>query len=222
MLLNRGDGSFRAKGDYGIRGDPFRIAIGDLNGDGKRDLATDNGSASVSVLLNSGDGSFLKARAYATGFPTSVAIGDLNGDRKPDLVTTNDYENTVSVLANRGDGSFQGKLDYASGRHPYSVAIGDLNGDRKPDLVTANPDPHIVSVLLNTPGVCTVQDVKGQTMPVARRMIARAHCRVGKIRRAYSKEIKKGRVISQKPKPGTVLPGRGKVNLVVSRGRRPK
>jgi beta-lactam-binding protein with PASTA domain len=27
-----------------------------------------------------------------------------------------------------------------------------------------------------------------------------------------------GRVISQKPKPGKVLPGGGKVNLVVSRG----
>jgi beta-lactam-binding protein with PASTA domain len=28
-------------------------------------------------------------------------------------------------------------------------------------------------------------------------------------------------VISQKPKPGTVLPNGGKVNLAVSRGRRP-
>jgi beta-lactam-binding protein with PASTA domain len=50
--------------------------------------------------------------------------------------------------------------------------------------------------------------------------IARANCRVGKIRRAYSSAVKKGRVIAEKPKPGTVLPNRGKVNLVVSRGRR--
>jgi hypothetical protein len=44
--------------------------------------------------------------------------------------------------------------------------------------------------------------------------------RVGKIRRAFSKTVKRGRVISEKPKPGMVLPKRGKVNLVVSRGRK--
>ena len=75
-------------------------------------------------------------------------------------------------------------------------------------------------MLLNTPGLCTVQDVKRQTLAAAKRAIARANCRVGKIRRAYSKSVKRGRVISQKPKPGTVLPNRGKVNLVVSRGRK--
>jgi beta-lactam-binding protein with PASTA domain len=58
------------------------------------------------------------------------------------------------------------------------------------------------------------------TLPGAKRAIARANCRVGKIRRAYSKTVKRGRVISEKPEPGTVLPNRGRVNLVVSRGRR--
>ena len=182
--------------------------------------ATDNGSASVSVLLNRGDGSFRKARAYTTGDPTSVAIGDLNGDRKLDLVTTNDSANTVSVLVNRGDGSFQANLDYSAGPHPYSVAIGDLNGDRKLDLVTANPGPHTVSVLINRPGLCTVQNVKGQTLPMARRTIPRANCRVGRIRGAYSKTVARGRVISELPKAGAVLPGGGKVNLVVSLGRK--
>ncbi len=74
-------------------------------------------------------------------------------------------------------------------------------------------------MLLNTPGLCTVQNVKGKTLLAAKRTIARANCRVGKIRRAYS-DFKRGRVISQKPRPGTVLPGGGKVNLVVSRGRK--
>jgi hypothetical protein len=49
---------------------------------------------------------------------------------------------------------------------------------------------------------------------------SRADCRAGKIRRAYSKTVKRGRVISEKPKPGAVLPKRGKVNLVISRGRK--
>ena len=42
-------------------------------------------------------------------------------------------------------------------------------------------------MLLNTPGLCTVQNVRGKALPAAKQTIARANCRVGKIRRAYSK-----------------------------------
>ena len=63
-------------------------------------------------------------------------------------------------------------------------------------------------------------NVKGETLPAAKRTVARAACRVGRIRRAYSKFVKRGRVIVERPKPGTVLPKLGKVNLVVSRGRK--
>ncbi len=224
VLLNRGDGSFQAKRDYRTGDQPYSVAIGDLNGDGKPDLVTANFyrdlPSTVSVLLNRGDGTFQATRDYATGlWPLSVAIGDLNGDGKPDLATANVGAFTVSVLVNRGDGSFQAKLDYAPGGRPYSVAIGDLNRDGNPDLAIANGG-NTVSVLLNRPGLCTVQDVKRQTLPTAKRTIARANCRVGKIRRIYSTRVRRGRVISQKPKPGMVLPKRGKVNLVVSRGKR--
>jgi beta-lactam-binding protein with PASTA domain len=75
--------------------------------------------------------------------------------------------------------------------------------------------------ITNTPEVCTVPKVTGKTLSAATRLIVRAHSRLGKIRRAYSKRVKRGRVISQKLKFGAVLPNRGKVNFVVSRGRRP-
>jgi hypothetical protein len=227
VLLNKGNGIFRASRDYrtGRRSAepaPVSVAIGDLNGDGAPDLATANyGDANtVSVLLNKGSGSFRPRRECRTGRqPTSVAIGDLNGDGKPDLATANQGSGNVSVLTNRGDGSFHAKVDFASGRGPGSGVIGDLNGDGKPDLTTVNRDASTVSVLLNRPGLCTVQNVRGKTLRTAKRTIAGANCRVGKIRRAYSR-VKRGRVISQRPKPGVVLPGGGKVELVVSRGRR--
>jgi hypothetical protein len=66
--------------------------------------------------------------------------------------------------------------------------------------------------------LCKVPNVRGRTLPGARRTIARAGCRVGTVRRAYSRIVTKGRVISARPKPGALLPNRGKVNLVVSRG----
>jgi hypothetical protein len=219
VLLNRGDGSFQPKRDFEYGSRPRSVTIGDLNGDGKLDLATANRGRyhdSVSVLLNRGNGSLRATRDYYASYSESqsVAIGDLNGDGKPDLATAN-----VSVFVNRGDGHFRAKIDYRTGGFPQSVAIGDLNGDGKPDLTAANSLSNTVSVLLNTPGLCTVLDVVRETLLAAKRTLARANCRVGEIRRAYS-TLKKGRVISQKPKFGAVRPGGGRVELVVSRGRR--
>jgi FG-GAP-like repeat/PASTA domain/FG-GAP repeat len=224
VLLNSGDGTFPTRRDYRAAPSPFSVVIGDLNGDGKADLATANTNThgkTVSVLLNTGEGSFGVRRDYRAGNdPYAVAIGDLNGDRRPDLATANsdaDAE-TVSVLLNRGGGRFEAKLDYPAGRDPWGVAIGDLTGDGRADLAAANAYANTVSVLANTPGLCAVQDVRGMTVPAAKQTIARANCGVGTIRRAYSKTVKRGRVISEKPAAGTVLRRGGKVNLVISRG----
>jgi beta-lactam-binding protein with PASTA domain len=66
------------------------------------------------------------------------------------------------------------------------------------NLDSRNGD-SFVSVLLNRPGLCTVQYVEGMTLAAAKRRIVRANCGVGKIRRAYSRKVKRGRVISEKP-----------------------
>jgi hypothetical protein len=143
VLLNRGDGGFQAKADYRTKGLPSSPAIGDLNGDGKPDLAIDTVEG-ISLLANRGDGTFsphVELKARATG---SVAIGDLNGDGRMDLVTAGGY--AVYVLLNRGDGSFDPGVPYQTGTGPESIAIGDLNGDGRPDLATANGGDDTVSV----------------------------------------------------------------------------
>src|SRR5437667_249170 len=91
--------SFTAAVNYGVT-DPSSAAIGDLNGDGRPDLAVaDYNSNNVSVLLGNGNGTFQAAVNYPAGtYPSSVAIGDLNGDGKPDLVVANEVTNNVSVL----------------------------------------------------------------------------------------------------------------------------
>jgi hypothetical protein len=126
----------------------------------------------------------------------------------------------VSVLENRGGGRFGAARDYETGNSSGSVAIGDLNGDGKLDLATSNWDERSVSVLVNATGRCVTPNVRRKTLPVAKRAIAQANCRLGTIRRAYSNAVKRGRVISQKPKLGTVLRKGGKVDLVVSLGRK--
>jgi hypothetical protein len=149
ILLNRGRGSFGAPRAYRTGWDASAVAIGDLNGDGKLDLATANGD-DISVLINRGDSRFPKSVQYGSREPYDIAIGDLNGDGKADLVTANAKPsvNSISVYINRGDGRFQGRIDYRTGRVPVSVAVADLNGDGKPDVATTNLE-STVSVLLN-------------------------------------------------------------------------
>src|SRR5262249_5855061 len=73
--------------------------------------------------------------------------------------------------------------------------------------------PRYTSTILTqqiTPPVeCLVPNVKNKPLTTARRMILAHRCSVGTIRRAYSKRVKKGHVISQKPKPAPVLPNHG-------------
>jgi hypothetical protein len=67
---------------------------------------------------------------------------------------------------------------------------------------------------------CVVPNVKRKPLATAKRRIAAAHCRTGKVAKAKSKTVPKGRVISQKLKAGKRLPAGSKINLVVSRGKR--
>ena len=154
VLLNNGNGTFRAKVDYATPAQPTSVAIADLNGDTRPDLVTSSIGYPASSRCSStgGDGTFLPRNDYATGHaPYSVALGDLNGDGKADLATADLGDNTASVLLNRGDGSFQAAVDYTTGHSPLSVAIGELNGDGRPDLAIANvaSDASSVSVLVN-------------------------------------------------------------------------
>ena len=68
---------------------------------------------------------------------------------------------------------------------------------------------------------CVVPNVRGKKVPAARTALKKRRCTAGKITRRYSAKVKKGRIVSQKPRPGTRLRDRGRVNLVVSRGRKP-
>ncbi len=142
--------SFSPSVNYPTGSSPQAVAIGDLNQDGKPDLAVVNaGNDTVSVLLGAGSGSFGTATDFPVGsVPVSVAIWDLNGDGMADLAVANASGNSVSVLLNAGGGTFGPTTDVPVGVGPYSVAIGDLNLDGKPDLAVANFFFNTVSILL--------------------------------------------------------------------------
>jgi uncharacterized delta-60 repeat protein len=69
--------------------------------------------------------------------------------------------------------------------------------------------------------VCVVPKLKGKTLRAAKLAIRKASCSVGKVTKAFSATVKKGRVIYQTPKPGKKLATGAKVKLKASKGRRP-
>jgi hypothetical protein len=156
LYFNQGNGVFTSTGLFpdaslptGIS--PVQPAAADLDGDGDIDLAVVNeNTATVSVLLGNGDGTFAPKTDYATGAgPRGIALGDLDGDGDADMVATNSAGGTVSVLMNNGDGSFSPQTTYGVGNSPASVDLGDLDADGDTDMAVANGGSNTVSVLLN-------------------------------------------------------------------------
>ena len=150
VLLGNGDGTFQIAVNYPAVVNPYSVGTGDLNGDGKPDLAVVSlYSTNVAVLLGNGDGTFQTAASHGVeGKHSFVAFDDFNGDGKTDLVVANANLNNVSVLVGQGNGNFEAPVSYAVGASPWSVTGADLNADGKSDLIVANEGSGDVSVLL--------------------------------------------------------------------------
>ena len=67
---------------------------------------------------------------------------------------------------------------------------------------------------------CVVPNVKGITLAAARTRLGRARCSLGRVARAYSGRVRRGKIVSQSRRPGARLPRATRVNVVVSRGKR--
>ncbi len=130
--------SFESAASYAAGTSPTAVAAGDLNGDGKPDLAVTNQNG-VSILLNDGSGHFSAGAAYTVGTnPQSVVIDDFDGNGRRDLAVVNQGSTTVSILLGNGDGTFNTGAVYATGANPRMVLSADFNGDGKRDLLVVN------------------------------------------------------------------------------------
>jgi hypothetical protein len=78
VLLGNGDGTFQTQTTLTTGIAPFSVTLGDLNRDGKNDLAVANrGSDTVSVLLGNGNGNFT-GQAYTIITPPAVTTQPTN------------------------------------------------------------------------------------------------------------------------------------------------
>lgn len=162
VLLSDGNGGFeQPEGSPFACGDgPFNLAVGDVNGDGRFDLAIVNspssmaeghGNDGLTVLLGNGKGGFssLPGSPFATGkTPNRVAIGDVNGDGVTDIAVSSPDDNNITLFPMNLKGASPSSSTIAVGGRPKGLAIHDLNGDGKVDIVTTCNGENVVRVIL--------------------------------------------------------------------------
>lgn len=144
VFLAQSDGisrTFAPRIDTPLGGSPGGIAAGDINGDGKLDLAVTFPSANlVSTLLGSGTGTFGSRADYPTGVqPEGVALAPVGSGTDVDMVYANYGSSTASYRINNGDGTYgTPNWNYLTAANPKAVFVGNLDGDATPDLATSN------------------------------------------------------------------------------------
>ena len=230
IRLGAGASSFGGARAFGAGDVPRSVAVADVNHDGVLDVVVASESYSelpgaVSVFLGNGDGTLRARTAYPLrGGARVLTVADIDADTHPDVLTAE----PPSVYRGRGDGTLDAGRRLG-GRGSEGGAVADFNLDGLPDVAFVRDPwrgPGRTAVFLGWTGLpappCIVHPFTHRRLRDVKRDVAASGCRLGTVRYRPSRHLPRGRVSSQQPMNGSVLPSRSRVDLVVSRGRTPE
>ena len=142
VMMGNGDGTFEPTRIVEVGVGMNKIAVGDFNKDGVKDLAIGAGTARLYRLQGLGDGTFTQLETLTLDPDpnfieiTDVDVADFNRDGNPDLVvpfSTN--SSRLAVLIGNGDGTWRTPLIMQEALDvPQHVAVADYNGDGFEDI----------------------------------------------------------------------------------------
>ena len=147
-----GDGTFGTGVSSDIGKNAAFLTAGDINADGKPDLASggrfenfSTPTAPTFVSITNVDGSTRSNQLEADALYSGGILADMNKDGRLDLVVTHTERNELSVVFGRGDGSFV--LNGATGT-VTAASSGDFNGDGKLDLIYVGSSVDKLAIML--------------------------------------------------------------------------
>ena len=112
----------------------------DINNDGYVDLVIATGGGCY-VMLNDGNGDFVRDGKRTVGTFGYIAVGDIDGDGYADIVIANPFY----VYLNDGSGGFDSPayMNPSAGTNAPSqdVEVADLNGDGRLDIIVSDWKP---------------------------------------------------------------------------------
>jgi hypothetical protein len=154
ILRNNGLGGFLAPTLITVGIGPSDLEAGDLNGDGRPDLVVARDTFKLTVLLNTGNGTFATPVDYVTqdqqwagDFFANTELSDVDRDGDLDVYCSStrtqidaDY-GAICVLRNQGDGTLGNRSYVVLPRYlggAVDIAVADVTNDTWPDLLTAH------------------------------------------------------------------------------------
>jgi len=112
------------------------FAVGDINGDGKADLALmDRQNEFIYTFLGDNTGKFVPGTTVQSYTRDAVYLLDLNGDGHLDILTTDAIGAQFKVFLGKGDGTFPTFATYSAGTPAGPFFLTDVNGDGHPDVL---------------------------------------------------------------------------------------
>ncbi len=147
FLHNNGDLSFsKMVDDVRTQKGISSIALGDLNGDGYRDVAMSNlGYHNMTLILSNGTGDYQRGSSfeldvidYESMDPIEVMIEDLDMDGDLDVWALTRSADSILFYPNDGTGSLQPFIQSFIGVNPTSFDMMDFDGDGDLDIITSD------------------------------------------------------------------------------------